>query len=60
MTNYTFGAGIKALIDLAIIEEAKQRQDRILAAGHQIPSEDEAQTTLDATIHSMEREAGND
>jgi len=53
MTNYTFGAGIKALIDLAIIEEAKQRQDRMRAAGHQIPSDDEAQATLDATIHSM-------
>ena len=41
-------------------EEAKQRQARMLAAGHQIPSEDEAQATLDATIHSMERDTENE
>lgn len=41
-------------------EEAKQRQDRMLAAGHQIPSDDEAQATLDATLYSMERDTEND
>ena len=60
MTKYPFGAGIKALIDIAIIEEAKQRQARMLVAGHQIPSDDEAQATLDATIHSMERDTENE
>jgi len=45
---------------LAWDEEAKQRQARMLAAGHQIPSDDEAQATLDATIHSMERDTENE
>ena len=43
-----------ARLNRAISYEASQRQAQMRAAGHQAPSDEEAQATLDATLTSME------